>query len=340
MSNCDNVSLVQDLYAAFARGDVAAIASACAPDVDWRLVGRKEDFPTFGEWKGTAEVERFFRLVLERNDFEDFSPREFYTSGDKVFVLGVFVHTVEKTGRTIASEWCHVFTVRHGKIAAFRGFIDTAQPAGSILRTLIDELNHRLKNTIAVVQSIVAKSLRPDMSLDEVREELMGRLRAMAHAVSMLTDSGWTVISLRALLSPGVIPFSDRIDAQGPNLELDQRDGQAMALLLYELGTNAAKHGALSVPEGRVRLEWELTGEGAPGLFRLRWEEKGGPPAEEPKQSGFGKVLIGRIVPEMFGGKCKMHFLQTGFIYELEAPNRQRASPIDPVPEGLNQPAD
>ena len=93
-----------------------------------------------------------------------------------------------------------------------------------------------------------------------------------------------------------------------------------MALLLYELGTNAAKHGALSVPEGRVRLEWELIGEGASSRFRLRWEEKGGPPAEEPKQSGFGKVLIGQIVPEMFGGKCEMRFLQTGFIYELEAP--------------------
>ena len=142
----------------------------------------------------------------------------------------------------------------------------------------------------------------------------------MAHAVSMLSDSGLTIVSLRTLLSPGVIPFADRIDVQGPDVELEQRDGQAMALLLYELGTNAAKHGSLSVPEGRVRLEWELIGEGASSRFRLRWEEKGGPPAEEPRQSGFGKVLIGQIVPEMFGGKCEMRFLQTGFIYELEAP--------------------
>ena len=306
MSNSANISLVQDLYAAFARRDVDAVVSACTPDVDWRLVGRREDFPTFGEWKGPAEVERFFRLVLEQNDSQDFSPREFHASGDKVFVLGLFAHTVEKTGRAVASEWCHVVTIRHGKIAAFRGFIDTAQPVGSRLRTLIDELNHRLKNTIAVVQSIVAKSLRPDMSLDEVREELMGRLRAMAHAVSMLSDSGLTIVSLRTLLSPGVIPFADRIDVQGPDVELEQRDGQAMALLLYELGTNAAKHGSLSVPEGRVRLEWELIGEGASSRFRLHWEEKGGPPAKEPKQSGFGKVLIDQIVPEMFGGKREM----------------------------------
>ena len=155
-------------------------------------------------------------------------------SGDKVFVLGVFNQIVEETGKEVASEWCHVFTVRDGKITAFRGFIDTAQPAGNILHTLIHELNHRLKNTAAVVQSIVVKSLRPGMSIEEVREELMGRLGAMAQAVSMLTDSGWTVVGLRALLSPGVIPVADRIDAKGPDLELQQRDGQAVALLFYD----------------------------------------------------------------------------------------------------------
>jgi two-component sensor histidine kinase len=203
--------------------------------------------------------------------------------------------------------------------------------AENILRTLIAELNHRVKNMIAVVQSIIARSLRPDMSVDEVREVLMGRLRAMAHAVSMLSDSGWTVVSLRALLSPGVIPFSDRIDVLGPDLEVEQRDGQAMALLFYELATNAAKHGALSVPEGKVRLEWELTGERASMLFRLRWEERGGPPAQEPKQNGFGRILIGRIAPETLGGKCEMRYFRTGFVYELEAPgNRFRLAGSGP----------
>ena len=210
--------------------------------------------------------------------------------------------------------------MRDDKIASFRGFIDTAQPAGSILHTLIRELNHRLKNTTAVVQSIVAKSLRPGISTEEVREELMGRLGAMAQAVSMLTDDGWTVVSLRALLSPGVIPFADRIDAEGPDLELQQRDGQAMALLFYELATNAAKHGSLSLPAGGVRLKWDLISEGEFSVFHLRWEDREGPPAEEPEQSGFGSVLIGRIVPKMLGGKCDMRFLETGFAYEITGP--------------------
>ena len=126
-----NISLVQDLYAAFARGDVSTILSACAPDVDWRLVGRKDDYPTFGAWRGPGEVEKFFQLVSDLEDFQDFSPREFHGSGDKVLVLGFYSLTIKKTARLIASEWCHVFTIRAGKVEAFREFTDTAQAAAA-----------------------------------------------------------------------------------------------------------------------------------------------------------------------------------------------------------------
>jgi two-component sensor histidine kinase/CHASE1-domain containing sensor protein len=194
--------------------------------------------------------------------------------------------------------------------------------AESILHTLIAELNHRVKNMLAVVQSIILRSLRPDMSVDEMRQVLLGRLHAMAHAVSMLSDSGWTVVSLRALLSPGVIPFSERIEVSGPDIEVEQRDGQAMALLFYELATNAVKHGALSAPAGKVRLQWELAGEAQARVFRMRWEENGGPPVSEPQHNGFGRTLIGRIAPETLGGKCTMQYPPTGFVYELEAPGR------------------
>jgi ketosteroid isomerase-like protein len=126
MSNA-NIALVQSLYAAFGRGDVAPILAACTPDVDWRLVGRKDDYPTFGEWKGPAGVAQFFKLVVEIEDFQEFTPKEFHAAGDKVFVLGFYALTVKKTGRAMASEWCHVFTIRDGSIIAFREFTDTAQ---------------------------------------------------------------------------------------------------------------------------------------------------------------------------------------------------------------------
>ena len=110
MSNA-SVSLVQSLYAAFGRGDIAAIISASAPNVDWCVVGRKADYPTLGEWKGANGVAQFFQAVAELEEFQDFSPREFCGSGDKVFALGVYRFTLKETGRAVASEWCQVFTI-------------------------------------------------------------------------------------------------------------------------------------------------------------------------------------------------------------------------------------
>jgi ketosteroid isomerase-like protein len=125
MSN-DNVKLIQEAYAAFGRRDMEALIGAMTPDVDWAMVGRASDFPTFGAWPGADKVREFFRSVGDTIDFHDFSPREFYPSGDKVFVLGRYEGTVKKTGRRLASDWVHVFTIRDGKVAQFREFADTA----------------------------------------------------------------------------------------------------------------------------------------------------------------------------------------------------------------------
>ena len=128
MSNA-NVSLVQSLYAAFGRGEIATLIDAAAPDCDWEIVGRPADFPTFGPHRGKAGVQSFFEKVGQHLDFSEFAPQEFYPVGDKVFVLGHYAAKVKRTGKPMASEWCHVFTIRDGKVAAFREFMDTAQAA-------------------------------------------------------------------------------------------------------------------------------------------------------------------------------------------------------------------
>jgi uncharacterized protein len=128
MSNA-NVTFVQSLYAAFGKGDIATIIRGLTADVDWQSVGRAQDFPTFGPRKGQQQVEEFFKIVAETEDFSEFSPREFYAVDDKVFVLGHYVMTVRKTGRKLASEWIHIFTIRDGKVASFREFLDTAKAA-------------------------------------------------------------------------------------------------------------------------------------------------------------------------------------------------------------------
>jgi ketosteroid isomerase-like protein len=130
MSN-NNVALVESLYAAFKRGDIATIIAALAPDVTWEVTGRQEDYPLFGRRKGPSAVQEFFRLIGELQDADEFSPREFHAAGEKVFVLGRYTWKIRKTGRAVASDWVHVFTVRDGKLAAFQEFADTAQFAAA-----------------------------------------------------------------------------------------------------------------------------------------------------------------------------------------------------------------
>jgi ketosteroid isomerase-like protein len=125
MSNT-NVELIKSLYAAFGRGDIGAIISALSPDVDWSLNGRRADYPLLGTWKGPNEVQRFFQGIAEHQETVEFSPREFFAADDRVFVLGRYAWKLRKNGRTAASEWVHIFTIRGGKIVAFREFTDTA----------------------------------------------------------------------------------------------------------------------------------------------------------------------------------------------------------------------
>ena len=122
-----NITLVQSLYAAFGRGDVATIIAGASPDIDWEAVGRQSDFPALGPRKGAEQVREFFKIVSDNEDFSDFSPREFYAADDKVFVLGSYKLKLKKTGKPVASEWVHVFTLKDGKVIRFREHTDTAQ---------------------------------------------------------------------------------------------------------------------------------------------------------------------------------------------------------------------
>jgi ketosteroid isomerase-like protein len=124
-----NVDLVQGLYDAFKRGDIAHIIDSADPDIDWESVGRACDYPGFGPRRGLAALEEFFRTVAENLKFSEFSPQQFHRADDKVFALGHYGMTVTKTGCRSESDWIHVFTIRGGKVTAFREFSDTARLA-------------------------------------------------------------------------------------------------------------------------------------------------------------------------------------------------------------------
>jgi hypothetical protein len=126
-----NVSLVQSLYDAFQRDDIKTIIAGLTPDIVWTLNGRQSDYPTFGARKGHKDVESFFKLVADNEDFSEFQPMEFYTDGDRVFVLGHASGKIKKSGRSFSSDWMHVFLIKGGKVASFKEFLDTAQYAGA-----------------------------------------------------------------------------------------------------------------------------------------------------------------------------------------------------------------
>ena len=123
-----NIALVKSLYAAFGKGDIATIVAAVTADVDWVSTGRASDFPTLGprraRWRGRVLPPR-----RQQPRFSEFSPKEFYAVGDKVFVLGSYAMTVTKTGKAMQSDWAHIFTIANGKVKAFREFLDTARAA-------------------------------------------------------------------------------------------------------------------------------------------------------------------------------------------------------------------
>ncbi len=121
-----NIKLVQDVYAAFGRGDLAAILKRTA-DVDWQTLGPVNEYPTFGRRLGKAAVQEFFAYVAATEDFSDFSPREFCASGDKVIVFGSYAGKIKQTGQPFACEWSHVFTVKGGKTGRFREYTDAAR---------------------------------------------------------------------------------------------------------------------------------------------------------------------------------------------------------------------
>jgi hypothetical protein len=122
-----NIKFIQDIYAAFGRGDIAALIAGLTADIDWQTLGSAQDYPTLGQRQGHAAVQEFSAQVATTEEFSEFTPREFHATDDKVFVLGYYAGKIMKTGRRFACDWAHVFTIAGGKVSRFREYTDTAQ---------------------------------------------------------------------------------------------------------------------------------------------------------------------------------------------------------------------
>lgn len=199
---------------------------------------------------------------------------------------------------------------------------------------LVDELRHRIRNTLSVVQGIVSQSLRNTPDVMEARRSIDARLSAMANAHDLLTRTNWAAASIRQIVEVSFQPVAgqdDRFTIEGPVVDMAPRAALALAMALHELSTNAAKYGALSQHDGTVSVRWHLgdsiSGSSAP--VELVWRESGGPAVREPTRRGFGSQLITRILPATMGGTATVEYLPDGLCWTLrttlDAVNRDAA---------------
>ena len=187
-------------------------------------------------------------------------------------------------------------------------------------RFLMNELEHRGKNLIAVIQSIVSLSLTSPRSLAEARQVLTQRLQALARGQSVLAVAGFAGASVTEIVRLELEGFSGRVKAVGPDIMLNPKVAQTFTFAVHELATNATKYGALSGPSGNVAIEWSTEGKDTDKRFRFLWREFNGPPVDPPTRQGFGRLLLEEAVALDFHASLRMDFAPDGLVYEIEAP--------------------
>ncbi len=192
------------------------------------------------------------------------------------------------------------------------------------LQVLVNELNHRVKNSLATVQAIALQTFRNAESIEHATTEFSARLVALAGAHDVLTEQNWVGADLHEIVERAIHPFlsekGDRFRLDGPTVPLASKPVLAISMALHELCTNAAKYGALSNEAGCVEIAWSVYGGAADRRLHLRWEETGGPPVEPPKRKGFGSRLIESGLAAELDGEVRIAFEPGGVVCTVDAP--------------------
>ena len=218
-------------------------------------------------------------------------------------------------GRDSLREIAEVRTVLHDAAAQLRAREAEEERAHQRQRLMINELNHRVKNTLATVQSLARQSLgRPaDVAgLPAFNERLM----ALARAHDLLTQSVWEGADLQDILVQTLEPYEDRTVLAGPPVALTPNAALALSMVFHELATNAVKYGALSTPDGTVTVVWHVDPR-ATHQVTLHWEERGGPTVSTPSRAGFGSRLIAASLKSDLGGDARFDYRSTGLVCVL-----------------------
>jgi two-component sensor histidine kinase len=188
-------------------------------------------------------------------------------------------------------------------------------------KLILEELHHRIKNTLATVSAIASQSLRTATSIEHGQQAIEGRLVALGRAHDLLMQADWATASLAQMVRGATEPYDSkgagRFTIEGPDIAITSGAVIALAMTFNELGTNTTKFGALSVPTGRVEISWEIDNPGQ--RLRLIWTEIGGPAVEEPVRRSFGTRMMGSLGQQL-NGRVQLAYEPSGFVYILDVP--------------------
>jgi two-component sensor histidine kinase/CheY-like chemotaxis protein len=286
------------------------------------LVGRDLDEVTHRIWEKNYadEIVRLFRHTLE--------------TGEPYFTPERAAYRVDRS-TTEYYEWrLDRITLPDGRFGIVCHFRDVAMQvrARQTQQLLVEELNHRVKNTLASVQAIAQHTLRSTRDDPaEFASKFAGRIQSLARAHSLLTSTVWKGADLRDLIRDQLelCPIDQsRLTAEGPAIHMSPQMVQHVALMLHELGTNSAKHGALSTAQGSVAIAWGVED----GLLHLKWIEQGGPPVAVPITRGFGTTLIEQSARSE-GGNTRMSIDAGGIAWDVTLPLPVNVAPLEqPAP--------
>jgi len=192
--------------------------------------------------------------------------------------------------------------------------------AANLQELVIGELHHRVKNTLAIVSAITSQSIQSASSLEEAGKTIGDRLHALGVAQDLLVRERWTGAGCRTLIESAVKAFQskglDQFKIIGENIAISSGPAVSLSMVIHELCTNAVKHGALSMPNGRVSISWTTADE----RFKLHWKETGGPRVQEPSRKSFGSRLIEQALPGQLHGEARLKFEPDGLSCEVNIP--------------------
>ncbi|MDI1476521.1 AAA family ATPase [Polyangium sp. y55x31] len=272
------------------------------------LVSGKLDWTTMTPPESRAATERALAEVRSTGQFQPFEKEFFRKDGSRVPVLlgGARFEGSESEG------------------VAFSLDLTERKQAEERQKLLLNELNHRVKNTLVIVQAIAAQTLRMSDSPKAFTEAFMARLLALSQTHNLLNETSWQGANLHDIVCAELAPHANgdagRFSLTGQDVRLRPEAAVTLGMVFHELSTNAAKYGALSLPSGHVQVTWNMTTCSAERRIHLEWQEMHGPPVSVPRRKGFGSRLIERDLGRQLASEVHLEFLPEGVRCVMDLP--------------------